>query len=82
MNDNFENMSRAFVKDSDDEPWLDEISPTMKALTMYLTRQNGGRKVFEEKNYTNEDSGKEIHVMSNGLSYFLNEDGRWQVLPE
>ena len=73
-------MSRAFVKESDDEPWLDEIHPTMNALIIYLTRENGGRKIHEEKNYINEADSREIHVMSNGLSYFLNEKGLWQVI--
>ncbi len=75
-------MSRAFVKESDDEPWLNEIAPTMNALINHLTRENGGRKVFERKSFTDEKKGKEVHVMSNGLSYVLNEEGRWQVLIE
>ena len=75
-------MSRAFVKESDNEPWLNEIPPTINALINHLTRESGGRKVFEKKSFNNETDGKEVHVMSNGLSYSLNEEGRWQVLPD
>lgn len=43
-------MSQAFVRESDDQ-WLDEVSPTVKALIMFLTRENNGIRVYEQKNY-------------------------------
>ena len=73
-------MSRAFVKESDDQEWLDEIPPTMNALIVYLTKENSGIRVYEKKNYVNPANGKEVHEMSNGLSYTLNDEGKWQVI--
>ena len=73
-------MSRAFVKESDDQQWLDEIPPTMNALIAYLTKENSGIRVYEKKNYVHPSNAKEIHEMSNGLSYTLNDEGKWQVI--
>ncbi len=70
-------MSQAFVRESDDQ-WLNEISPTLNALINFLTRENNGVRVYEQKNYV--DNGREIHVMSNGLSYTKDQQGRWQVV--
>lgn len=70
-------MSQAFVRESDDQ-WLNEISPTLNALINFLTRENNGVRVYEQKSYV--DNGHEIHVMSNGLSYTKDKQGRWQVV--
>lgn len=69
-------MSQAFVREGDDQ-WLDEISPTLVALSVFLTRENNGIRVYEKKTYM--DQGREIHVMSNGLSY-SNHSGKWQIV--
>lgn len=69
-------MSQAFVREGDDQ-WLDEISPTLQALIVFLTRENNGIRVYEKKTYM--DQGREIHVMSNGLSY-SNDSGKWQIV--
>jgi hypothetical protein len=71
-------MSQAFVRESDDQ-WLSDVGPSLRALVVFLTRENNGIEVYEQKNYTNE-SGVEIHVMSNGLSYFKDQKGTWEVL--
>lgn len=71
-------MSQAFVRESD-EQWLHEVSPTMNALVLYLTRQNNGIRVYEQKNYV-DAQGREVHNMSNGLSYTKDADGRWEML--
>lgn len=71
-------MSQAFVKENDDQ-WLNEISPTLNALINFLTRENNGIRVYEQKTIINPD-GSEVHVMSNGLSYAKNEKGEWQVV--
>ena len=71
-------MSQAFVKESE-EQWLHEIPPTMQALIAYLTRENNGIRVYEQKNYTG-TNGKPVHVMSNGLSYSTDNDSRWYVV--
>ena len=69
-------MSQAFVREGDDQ-WLDEVSPTLQALIVFLTRENNGIGVYEKKTYV--ESGTEIHVMSNGLSYSKDHNGRWKV---
>lgn len=71
-------MSRAFAKEYDDQ-WLGDVEPTVSALALYLTRENGGTRVTEIKSYRN-PQGQEVHEMSNGLNYSLDNDGRWQVL--
>jgi hypothetical protein len=71
-------MSQAFVRENDDQ-WLSDIGPSLRALSVFLTRENNGIEVYEKKNYADE-SGVEIHVMSNGLSYFKDQKGIWQVL--
>ena len=72
-------MSQAFVKESD-EQWLHEIAPTMNALLVYLARENNGIRVYEKKTTVDSKTGKEIHHMSNGLSYTKDDEGRWMVV--
>jgi hypothetical protein len=70
-------MSQAFVRESDDQ-WLDEVPPTVSALINFLTRENGGIRVYEKN--TSVENGREVHVMSNGLSYSKDEQGKWYVI--
>ncbi len=72
-------MSKAFVKESDDE-WLDQILPTMNALISFLTRENNGLRVFGKRSYIHSGKSKEVHEMSNGLTYALNDEKKWFVL--
>ncbi len=72
-------MSKAFVKESDDE-WLDQIPPTMNALILYLTRENNGIRVIERISYIHPALKIEVHEMSNGLVYALNEEEKWIVI--
>ena len=69
-------MSQAFVKEEDDQ-WLHEIPGTITALINYLTRENNGIRVYEKRKLIK--NGIEIHVMSNGLSYSKDADGKWQI---
>ena len=71
-------MSQAFVKESE-EQWLHDIQPTFTALVVYLTRENNGIRVYEKKNFVDK-KGKEIHEMSNGLSYAKDENSKWYVV--
>ena len=71
-------MSQAFVRESD-EQWLHDVSPTLNALINYLTRENNGIRVYEKKNSVDVNTGKEVHTMSNGLSYSKDKDGRWCI---
>ena len=69
-------MSQAFVKESD-EQWLHEVQPTLPALIVYLTRENNGIRVYETKNVIEKD--REVHYMSNGLSYAKDKQGLWEI---
>ncbi len=71
-------MSQAFVKEGD-EQWLHEIGPTMNALIVYLTRENNGIRVYEKETKIDKD-GNEMHLMSNGLSYAKDKDGKWYIV--
>ncbi len=50
-------MSQAFVKESD-EQWLHDVAPTLNALIVYLTRENNGIRVYEQKSLINLDGRK------------------------
>ncbi|WP_276374489.1 hypothetical protein [Chryseolinea sp. H1M3-3] len=71
-------MSQAFVREGDDQ-WLSDIGPSLRALIIFLTRENNGIEVYEQKSYTGSD-GRTIHVMSNGLSYTKDDKSKWQVV--
>ena len=73
-------MSRAFMKESDDL-WLHDVAPTVSALRTYLTRENNGIEVYETKRLIDPD-GREVFVMSNGLSYARNTENKWEVVGE
>jgi hypothetical protein len=70
-------MSQAFVRESDDQ-WLEDVAPTLQALAVYLTRENNGIQVYEKRMYV--DQGREVHVMSNGLSYGKDANGKGQIV--
>jgi hypothetical protein len=71
-------MSQAFVREGDDQ-WLNEVSPTLNALIMFLTRENNGVRVYEVKSIY-DGEGRQIHLMSNGLSYTKNEKSEWEIV--
>jgi hypothetical protein len=71
-------MSQAFVRESD-EQWLHDISPTLNALIAYLTRENNGIGVYLKKTVSDRD-GRETHLMSNGLVYAINKEGKWEIV--
>ncbi|MBS1617959.1 MAG: hypothetical protein JST76_05550 [Bacteroidetes bacterium] len=72
-------MSRGFTREYEDQ-WLHEIPPTMSALIQYLTRENNGIPVYERRTYTDPTSGREVHEMSNSLSYAVDEKNQWYML--
>ena len=72
-------MSSAFVKENE-EQWLHEISPTMNALIVYLTRENNNIMVYERKSFLDPKTNHQVYVMSNGLSYIKDENGKWMVI--
>lgn len=72
-------MSSAFVRESD-EQWLHDVAPTINALTVYLTRENNGIRVYQQKSHIDSRTGKEVFVMSNGFSYSKDDNGRWIMI--
>ena len=72
-------MSQAFVREND-EQWLHEISPTLQALVLFLTRENNGIRVYEKKTFLDEKTGVQVHEMSNGFRYTKGADGKWMMV--
>jgi hypothetical protein len=72
-------MSQAFVKEQEDM-WLQDVSPSLTALIIYLTRENNGIRVYEKKMVKDSATSREVHVMSNGLSYVKDENSKWQLI--
>ena len=68
-------MRQAFVKESE-EQWLHEVSPTLNALIVYLTRENNGIRVYEKRNYMLDKFPGELYEMSNGLTYTKDKEGK------
>ena len=71
-------MSQAFVRESD-EQWLHDVQPTLQALIVFLTRENNGIRVYEKGTYINPKNNREVHQMSNGLSYAKDDEGKWYI---
>lgn len=71
-------MSHAFVREGDHQD-LEDIAPTTTALVAFLTNENGGIRVYEKKQ-TKGVNGEIVHVMSNGLSYTINSNSKWEVI--
>lgn len=71
-------MSGAFVRESDDQ-WLQDVSPSLTALLNFLQRENNGVPVNVQKTEISSD-GRELYHMSNGLVYFKNDRGTWNIL--
>ena len=71
-------MSQAFVKESDGE-WLHDVSPSLTALIVFLTRENNGIRVYEKSNKYSEELGRDVHLMSNGLGYAKDDSGKWYI---
>ena len=70
-------MSQAFVKESDDNGLLHQIEPTIPALVNYIKAENNYTTVFVKQ--ITKVNGIEVIVMSNGLSYFINQDNNWEM---
>jgi len=49
------------------------VAPTMSALLSFLTRENNGIRVYEEKRYLDAND-REVFDMSNGLSYTKDDE--------
>jgi hypothetical protein len=72
-------MSQAFVKEND-EMLLQDVSPSIIALIVYLTRENNGIRVYKKHLVKDPENNLEVHMMSNGLSYAKDENSKWYVI--
>lgn len=72
-------MSQAFVRENDDI-LLQDVSPSITALIVYLTRENNGIRVYEKRRVKDKEHNREVHVMSNGLSYAKDKDSKWYII--
>lgn len=68
------------MKEYEDQ-WLGDVDATVPALGRFLTADNSGVRVTETKSFRNAN-GREVHEMSNGLSYVLDDNDRWAVVFE
>ena len=71
-------MSQAFMREGEDQ-WLTDVAPSIHALILFLTRENNGVRVYEQKNFTN-PQGRIVHVMNNGLSYTKDDKEKWEII--
>ena len=71
-------MSRAFVKEGESEQ-LKDVAPNMASLLFFLKREYGG-PVHELHTRICVKHQKEVHEMSDGLGYMLNDEGQWQII--
>ncbi|RAW02299.1 hypothetical protein [Pseudochryseolinea flava] len=71
-------MSSAFVREGEHQD-LSDIAPTMNALITFLTRENGGVRVYEKQRREQTD-GTTHHEMSNGLQYRVSTSSKWEVV--
>ena len=71
-------MSQAFMREGDDMS-LSDVSPSLNALMLYLTKGNNGIRVYEKKSSKNPD-GRLVHAMSDGLTYAHDKQGKWEVV--
>lgn len=74
-------MSSAFVKEGDSEQ-LNEVAPNLTALEHYLRREYGGTITKPLKTFQSQKYAREAHYMSDGLTYGLNDDNKWEIIWE
>ena len=72
-------MSQAFVKEGDAQ-WLHDVQPTLQALVIFLTSENNGIRVYEKSSSHDPKTGKQVHLMSNGMSYTKDDEGKWMIV--
>lgn len=63
-----------------DEQWLHEVAPTINALIVYITRENNGIQAYMKESSFDEKENREVYLMSDGLKYALDDEGKWYVV--
>ncbi len=72
-------MNIAIVRERE-EKGLHEVPASIKALIIHLTEENNGLRVYDKKTVRHPETGEEVYVMSNGLSYSRDFGGKWYVI--
>jgi hypothetical protein len=72
-------MSQAFVKEEDAQ-WLHDVPPSLNALINFLSRENNGIRVYEQRQFFDPKENKEVHQMSNGLLYSKDKENKWYIV--
>ncbi len=70
-------MSQAFVREEESQ-WLHDVAGTLPALIIHLTRENNGIRVYAKK--SSFENNRDVHEMSNGLTYAKDKDNRWEIV--
>lgn len=71
-------MSSAFVKESE-EQWLHEIQPSPEALSLCLSKENNGIRVYIKRHFIDANTSVELYEMSNGLAYAKDRDSKRNI---
>jgi len=72
-------MSNAFIRERD-EMSLQDVSPSITALIIYLTQENNVIRVYEKHRVRDTKNNRDVHVMSNGMVYSKDEQGKWYMI--
>jgi hypothetical protein len=71
-------MSRAFMREGEDQ-WLSDVAPSLQALIVFLTKENNGVRVYEKRQFQ-DNAGRIVHEMSNGITYAKDSNGKWEMV--
>lgn len=72
-------MNKGFTKQHE-SPGLHEVPPTLNALVNHLTSLSNVYKVYQKGSFKDPDTGREVHEMSNGRLYIVNDKRQWVVV--
>jgi hypothetical protein len=68
-------MTSAIVREGK-ELRLSDVPPNLSALWVYLRRENGGMPLSELKTCFGEKENRDLHEMSDGLPYAINNESK------
>jgi len=57
------------------------VAANLASLRFFLKREHGG-PVYELHTHYSGKYRKEVHEMSDGLGYMLNDENQWQIILE
>ncbi len=62
-----------------EDQWLSDVAPSLQALIVFLTKENNGVRVYE-KRQSQDNAGRTVHEMSNGITYGKDSNGKWEMV--